>query len=84
VVSLSHACRTTRVEFMPMLFDTLTAHLYLMQIGSFLKAFYPDNSLFLPLPDCKLDLSIDWLRGQHHDTTINLLCSRTSCVSIPP
>jgi hypothetical protein len=53
-LGLGHACRTTRLEYMPLFFRLKQATIPFTLIGHFLQAFYPETSPFPFLPSCNI------------------------------
>jgi hypothetical protein len=51
---LGHACRTTRLEYMPLFFRLKQVTIPFILIGHFLQAFYPETSPFPFLPSCNI------------------------------
>jgi hypothetical protein len=53
-LGLGHACRTTRLEYMPLFFRLKQVTIPFILIGQFLQAFYPETSPFPFLPSCNI------------------------------
>jgi hypothetical protein len=53
-LGLGHACRTTRLEYMPLFFRLKQVTIPFILISHFLQAFYPEKSPFPFLPNCNI------------------------------